>query len=46
MGELLMLRFPSELRDVPEQLWYLDLNCDSLDSICLDDAQDLLVFSS
>ena len=46
MGELLMLRFPSDLRGVPEQLWYLDLDCDRLDSICLDDAQDLLVFSS
>lgn len=46
MGELLMLRFPSELRGVPEQLWYLDLDCDHLDSICLDDTQDLLVFSS
>ncbi|KAH9059513.1 hypothetical protein EDB87DRAFT_1621325 [Lactarius vividus] len=46
MGELLMLRFPSDLRDIPEQLWYLDLDCDRLESICLDDTQDLLVFSS
>ena len=46
MGELLMLRFPSDLRGVPEQLWYLDLDCDRLESICLDDTQDLLVFSS
>ncbi|KAI9444091.1 hypothetical protein H4582DRAFT_2071684 [Lactarius indigo] len=28
MGELLMLRFPSDLRGIPEQLWYLDLDCD------------------
>lgn len=46
MGELLMLRFPSDLRGIPEQLWYLDLDCDLLESICLDDTQDLLVFSS
>lgn len=46
MGELLMLRFPSEFRGVPEQLWYLDLDCDRLVSIFLDDTQDLLVFSS
>jgi hypothetical protein len=46
MGELLMLRFPSDFRGIPEQLWYLDLDCDRLGSICLDDTQDLLVFSS
>ncbi|KAH9009330.1 hypothetical protein EDB85DRAFT_2293530 [Lactarius pseudohatsudake] len=46
MGELLMLRFPSDLRGIPEQLWYLDLDCDRLELICLDDTQDLLVFSS
>lgn len=46
MGELVMLRFPSELRGIEGQLWYLDLDCDRLESICLDDTQDLLIFSS
>ena len=45
-GEFLLLRFPSETRGIPEQLWYLDLDCRQyIDGIALDDSQDLLVFS-
>ncbi|KAF8268330.1 hypothetical protein EI94DRAFT_1829564 [Lactarius quietus] len=44
-GEFLLLRFPSESRGIPEQLWYLDLHCESVEIIAVDDSQDLLVFS-
>ena len=45
-GELLLLRFPSEARGIPEQLWYLDLDCEHIEAISLDESQDLLIFSS
>ncbi|KAH9026282.1 hypothetical protein EDB83DRAFT_1929011 [Lactarius deliciosus] len=44
-GELLLLRFPSEARGIPEKLWYLDLDCQHIEAIALDESQDLLVFS-
>jgi hypothetical protein len=45
-GKILLLRFPSEARGIPEQLWYLDLHSESkpIGAIALDDSQDLLVF--
>jgi hypothetical protein len=43
--DLLLLRFPSELRGIPEQQWSLNLGCD-IHSICVDDSQDLLCFMS
>jgi hypothetical protein len=43
--EFLLLRFPSEARGIPEQLWYLNLDCKHMEAISLDDSQDLLVFS-
>ncbi|KAI9462779.1 hypothetical protein BJY52DRAFT_110557 [Lactarius psammicola] len=46
MGELLLLRFPSEARGIPEQLWYLDLDCEHIEAVSVDESQDLLVFSS
>ena len=45
MGRLLLLRFPSEARGIPERLWYLDLDCEDIEAISLDESQDLLVFS-
>ena len=44
-GEFLLLRFPSEARGIPEQLWYLDLDCEHIEAISLDHSQDLLVYS-
>ena len=44
-GELLLLKFPSEARGIPEQLWHLDLGYMRIEAISLDDSQDLLVFS-
>jgi hypothetical protein len=44
-SEYLFLRFPSEARGIPERVWYLDLDCEHIDVISLDDSQDLLVFS-
>ena len=44
-GEFVLLRFASEARGIPEQLWYLDLDCERIEAIDLDDSQDLLVFS-
>ncbi|KAF8268329.1 hypothetical protein EI94DRAFT_1727952 [Lactarius quietus] len=44
-GELLLLRFPSEARGIPEQQWSLDLGYQRIEAISLDDSQDLLVFS-
>lgn len=44
-SELLLLRFPSQTRDIPERLWYLDLDCEHIEAISLDESQDLLVFS-
>jgi hypothetical protein len=44
-GEFLMLRFASETRGIPELLWYLDLGCERIEAIALDDSQDLIVFS-
>ncbi|KAI0253022.1 hypothetical protein BJV78DRAFT_1352103 [Lactifluus subvellereus] len=43
---LVLLRFPSELRGIPEQQWYLHLEVTSLECISADDSQDLLIFSS
>jgi hypothetical protein len=45
--ELILLRFPSKSRGIPEQIWYLDLNSIEygLKAFCADDSQDLLVFS-
>jgi hypothetical protein len=45
MQDLLLLRFPSELRGIPEQQWSLNLGCD-IHPICVDDSQDLLCFMS
>jgi hypothetical protein len=47
MTELILLRFPSKLRGIPEHIWYLDLDCNDNDheASCADDSQDLLVFS-
>jgi hypothetical protein len=45
-GEYLFLRFRSEARGIPERVWHLDLDCENIvDAICLDDSQDLFVFS-
>ncbi|KAI0299474.1 hypothetical protein BC826DRAFT_33765 [Russula brevipes] len=44
-GVLLLLRFPSELRGIPEQQWSLNLDC-NIHDICVDDSQDLLCFFS
>jgi hypothetical protein len=45
-SEYLFLRFPSETRGIPERVWYLDLDHEDMaDTICLDDSQDLLLFS-
>jgi hypothetical protein len=44
-GELVLLRFPSKSRGIPEHIWYLDLDCNDLEASCVDDSQDLLVFS-
>ncbi|KAH9962343.1 hypothetical protein BC827DRAFT_1197761 [Russula dissimulans] len=46
IGDLLLLRFPSELRGISEQQWYLDLSGDNIESVCIDDSQDLLIFFS
>ena len=43
-GEYVFLRFPSEARGIPERVWHLDLECESIEGICLDDSQDLLIF--
>lgn len=47
MGELLLLRFPSAARGISERLWYLSLNldCEHIEAVSLDESQDLLVFS-
>jgi hypothetical protein len=44
-GEYLLLRFPSEARGIMERVWHLDLDCEVIQNICLDDSQDLLIFS-
>jgi hypothetical protein len=44
--DLLLLRFPSELRGIPEKRWSLNLYCNYIDAICVDDSQDLLCFFS
>ncbi|KAI0299477.1 hypothetical protein BC826DRAFT_966933 [Russula brevipes] len=44
--DLLLLRFPSELRGIPEQQWSLNLDCKYIHDICVDDSQDLLCFIS
>jgi hypothetical protein len=44
--DLLLLRFPSELRGIPEQQWSLNLDCDYIHAVCVDDSQDLLCFLS
>jgi hypothetical protein len=44
--ELLLLRFPSELRGIPEQQWSLNLDCNHIHAVCVDDSQDLLCFLS
>jgi hypothetical protein len=43
---LLLLRFPSELRGIPERQWYLRLEFAHIECVSADDSQDLLVFSS
>jgi hypothetical protein len=45
MGDLVLLRFSSKSRGIPEHIWYLDLDCNDLEAFCADDSQDLLVFS-
>jgi hypothetical protein len=45
-GKYLLLRLPSEARGIPERVWHLHLDCEHMiQDICLDDSQDLLVFS-
>ncbi|KAI0291285.1 hypothetical protein BC826DRAFT_485770 [Russula brevipes] len=44
--DLLLLRFPSELRGIPEQQWSLNLGCNHISAVCVDDSQDLLCFLS
>ncbi|KAI0299467.1 hypothetical protein BC826DRAFT_33585 [Russula brevipes] len=44
--DLLLLRFPSELRGIPEQQWSLILDCSHINAVCVDDSQDLLCFLS
>jgi hypothetical protein len=44
-GEFLLLRFASEARGISEQLWYLDLDCEHIETMALDDSQDLIIFS-
>ena len=44
-GKFLLLRFPSEARGISEQLWYLDLDCERIETKALDDSQDLIIFS-
>jgi len=46
VGELLLLRFPSEARGIPSKLWHLDLSGYRVEALCADDSQDLVVFSS
>ncbi|KAI0299468.1 hypothetical protein BC826DRAFT_1102609 [Russula brevipes] len=46
LRNLLLLRFPSELRGIPEQRWSLNLDCNYIDAIYVDDSQDLLCFFS
>ena len=41
-----LVRFPSELRGITEQLWHLDLDHDPLGEIFVDEPQDLFVFLS
>ena len=43
-GEFVFLRFPSEARGIPERVWHLDVDCERIDEMCLDDSQDLLIF--
>jgi hypothetical protein len=43
-GELVLFRFPSESRGIPERLWYLDMSTNRLKAVGADDSQDLLVF--
>jgi hypothetical protein len=45
IGELLLLRFPSEARGIPSKLWHLDLSSHRVEALCADDSQDLIVFS-
>ncbi|KAI0250500.1 hypothetical protein BJV78DRAFT_563719 [Lactifluus subvellereus] len=46
--KLLLLRFPSDLRGIPGQQWYLDFKSEEIKrhGICADDSQDLLIFLS
>ena len=44
-GELVLLRFPSESRGIPEKQWYLDVGTNRLNASCADDSQDLLIFA-
>ena len=43
-SEYVFLRFPSEARGIPERVWHLNLGCERINGIGLDDSQDLLVF--
>ncbi|KAI9507854.1 hypothetical protein F5148DRAFT_1284735 [Russula earlei] len=45
IGELVLLRFPSESRGIPERQWNLDLGSNRLETFSVDDSQDLVVFS-
>jgi len=45
IGELVLLRFPSEARGIPSNLWHLDLGSNRVEALCADDSQDLVVFS-
>ena len=43
-SEYVFLRFPSEARGIPERVWHLNLGCERINGIGLDDSQDLLIF--
>ena len=43
-SEYVFLRFPFEARGIPERVWHLNLGCERINGIGLDDSQDLLVF--
>jgi hypothetical protein len=45
MSELVLLRFPSKSRGIPERIWYPHLDYNDIDTSCADDSQDLLVYS-
>ncbi|KAI0263041.1 WD40-repeat-containing domain protein [Gloeopeniophorella convolvens] len=45
-SRLLMQRMPSPLRGIPERHWFVELDCPRMQSVRVDDSQDLLVVLS